>query len=78
MTIQIEDNLVGNQAKIYSVIGQELKTFAVNAKQKTIDLSSLSKSVYVIKIQSNKEIYTSKFIKTKRLCYVVKMQLLFD
>lgn len=63
LTIQIEDNLVGNQAKIYSVIGQELKTFTVNSKQKTIDLSSLSKGVYIIKIQYNKEIYTSKFIK---------------
>jgi beta-glucanase (GH16 family) len=63
LTLQLDDNLVGKQVKIYSVFGQEVDSLTINSALEIIDIYNLSNGVYFIKIQLDKEIHTSKFIK---------------
>lgn len=63
LTIQIDENLVGVEAILYSLLGQKINSFTLNNQQNTIDLSNLSNGIYFIKIESDKGNYASKFIK---------------
>ena len=49
--------------EIINIRGQIVKKMTINDNNKDIDISNLSKGVYIIKIVTNKEIMTKKFIK---------------
>ncbi|KGL64051.1 endonuclease [Polaribacter sp. Hel1_85] len=57
-------NLIKNvNINIYNVLGKLIKTEKVNTNNNSIDISSLSKGVYLVKINSENEIITKKLIK---------------
>lgn len=63
LTLSIPKYLVGKKASLYSIVGQNLKTFTINEVAFTLDVSSLKKGIYFIQISGEKENLTTKFIK---------------
>jgi beta-glucanase (GH16 family) len=57
-TIQIPEQQLGAQATIISIMGQECKTYALNAMQNTIDLAGLRKGIYIVRIESQTGVST--------------------
>jgi len=64
-SLNLTDNLSTEYiARVFDLSGRELKMFNIKASETSIDISSLPKSVYFIKISSGlKEYYFKKFIK---------------
>ena len=48
---------------IINVNGQIIKSFYNNEKEMTIDLRDLSNGIYIVKVMTDKDIITKKFIK---------------
>jgi hypothetical protein len=57
--IQIDENMIGSIATVYNLIGQKIKSFALNA---TIINQTLSKGIYLIQIEINGIKTTKKLI----------------
>jgi len=62
VTIQITEKLLGAQAKIYSLLGQELNSFILE-QQQTFDVSDYQKGIYLFEIKTASETKTFKIIK---------------
>jgi len=52
-----------DKASIYNILGRKVKSFSVNAKTSSLDVSSLSTGVYILKYTSNNVIGSMKFVK---------------
>ncbi len=63
VTIQISDALLGAKATLYSVLGQKLNSFVLNAQQNTFDISNYQKGIYFVKIENAAETKTFQLIK---------------
>ena len=50
-------------ASIYNILGRKVKSFSVNAKTSSLDVSSLSTGIYILKYISNNVVGSMKFIK---------------
>lgn len=61
--IKIADKNLGIQAKIYSILGQELDAFILKEPLNTIDLYSYQKGIYFVKIENERESKTFEIIK---------------
>jgi hypothetical protein len=43
--------------------GQTIHKYSINSKEKKIDISNLSKGIYLIKIKTERGVYSEKIIK---------------
>jgi hypothetical protein len=50
-------------ATIYNVLGKKIKFFTVNAKTSTLDVSGLSRGIYILKYTANNAVGSMKFVK---------------
>jgi hypothetical protein len=50
-------------ATIYNVLGKKIKSFTVNAKTSTLDVSGLSRGIYILKYTANNAVGSMKFVK---------------
>ena len=50
-------------ATIYNVLGKKIKSFTVNAKTSSLDVSGLSRGIYILKYTANNAVGSMKFIK---------------
>jgi hypothetical protein len=50
-------------ATIYNVLGKKVKSFTVNAKTSSLDVSVLSRGIYILKYTANNAVGSMKFIK---------------
>lgn len=57
--IQIDENGIGSKATVYNLLGQKIKAFSLNS---TITNQTLSKGIYLIKIEKNGAKTTKKLI----------------
>ena len=55
-------NVIEN-ATIYSILGKKVKSFTVNATSKSLDVSNLSKGIYILRYTANNAVGSMKFIK---------------
>ena len=58
-TIEIDENMIGSKATVYNLLGQKIKSYALNA---TITNQTLSKGIYLIQIEMNGIKTTKKLI----------------
>ncbi|WP_460219605.1 endonuclease [Psychroserpens sp. MEBiC05023] len=61
-----EVTIVSNQdilAEVYNILGKKITVQKITANQKTLNISSLSKGVYLVKLNSSKGSTTKKLIK---------------
>lgn len=63
LNIKVSDDFIGSQAKIYSILGQELHSSLLNEQQNTFDLSNYKKGIYFVTIESKTGATTYKIIK---------------
>jgi len=63
LNIKVSDDFIGSQAKIYSILGQELATHILDSQQNTFDISTYQNGFYLVKIKTLKGIKTYKFLK---------------
>jgi hypothetical protein len=63
LIINVNEELIGVSAKIYSLLGQELQSLQLRNQQNPIDVSNFKKGIYLIDIESKKGVKTYKFIK---------------
>ncbi len=63
LTIEIEQRFVGINAKIYSILGQEINSVLLNQQQNTIDVSGYQNGIYFVKLETDNGIKTFKFVK---------------
>ena len=61
LTVSASQNI--NNIEIYNVVGQQIKNSVLNTPQKHIDVSDLSKGLYLINIFIDDTVSTHKFIK---------------
>ena len=50
-------------ATIYNVLGKKIKSFTVNAKTSSLDVSALSRGIYILKYTANNAVGSMKFVK---------------
>ena len=62
-TLKIGSKNQETQAKIYSILGQEMDTFILKEPLNTIDISGYQKGIYFIKVKNEKETKTFEIIK---------------
>ena len=64
-TIQLPTNLFGTNVKatIYSVLGQELKSFVQTEPQMVVDISHYEKGIYLVRLEAKNKITSYKIIK---------------
>jgi beta-glucanase (GH16 family) len=63
LTIKISEKNIGVQAKIYSILGQELNSSILKELINTIDLSCYQKGIYFVKIKNESGTKTFEIIK---------------
>ena len=63
LIIETNNNLLGINAKIFSILGQEIKSVFLNEQQNSIDVSNFQKGIYLVKIETVDGIKTFKIIK---------------
>lgn len=56
------DNII-SKVSIYNILGKQVKNIQINEKSKNIDVSNLSKGVYMIKYTVDNTVGSSKFMK---------------
>ena len=61
INIQLQNNDSVESIEVYSLLGKKINI--LNQNKNRLDISHLSKGVYVIKIQGSRKSYTKKFIK---------------
>ncbi|NOZ35243.1 MAG: T9SS type A sorting domain-containing protein [Chlorobi bacterium] len=60
--INLKSEKIINSVNIFDINGRQVNFFNVNSKQKSLDLSSLAKGVYILKIKTQGNIVTKKII----------------
>jgi beta-glucanase (GH16 family) len=63
LNLKIQDNLIGSQITIYSILGQELNSYILNTEETNLDVSHYQNGIYLLKIYTNSGIQTYKIIK---------------
>ena len=63
LIIETNNNLLGINAKIYSILGQEINSVFLNEQQNSIDVSHFQNGIYIVKIETLDGIKTFKIIK---------------
>lgn len=63
LIIETNNNLLGINAKIYSILGQEINSVFLNEQQNSIDVSHFQNGIYIVKIETVDGIKTFKIIK---------------
>jgi hypothetical protein len=63
LNLKIQDNQIGSQITIYSILGQELNSYILNTEETILDISHYQNGIYLLKINTNSGIQTYKFIK---------------
>ncbi len=63
VAIKIPAYLVGTNAVIYSLLGQELDMFTIDSKETSLDMSLYDSGVYFLKFESNLGVTTKQIIK---------------
>ena len=63
LSLRIAENQIGNRVSIYSILGQELNSYILNAEETILDVSNYQNGIYLLKIEGNSGIKTYKFIK---------------
>jgi beta-glucanase (GH16 family) len=63
LNLKIQDNQIGSQVIIYSILGQELNSYILNTEETSLVISHYKKGIYLLKINTNSGIQTYKFIK---------------
>ena len=63
LNLKIQDNQIGSQIIIYSILGQELNSYILNTEETNLDVSHYQNGIYLLKIYTNWGIQTYKFIK---------------
>jgi beta-glucanase (GH16 family) len=63
ISLRIAENQIGNRVSIYSILGQELNSYILNAEETILDVSNYQNGIYLLKIEGNSGIKTYKFIK---------------
>ena len=62
-TLNISAKNTIENATIYNVLGKKIKSFTVNAKTSSLDVSGLSRGIYILKYTANNAVGSMKFIK---------------
>lgn len=63
--IKTNDGIEIHKMRLYSILGQEIRTWETNNKinsEEKLNVGKLSKNVYIIKVETNKGKYTKKLI----------------
>ena len=63
LNLIIQDSKIGCSAKIYTLLGQELKSYRLNNNYTVIDVSDYENGIYLLKIEASSGIKTYKIIK---------------
>jgi beta-glucanase (GH16 family) len=63
LNVKVKENQIGNQVAIYSLLGQELNSYILNAEETILDVSKYQNGIYLLKIDTNSGIQTYRFIK---------------
>jgi beta-glucanase (GH16 family) len=63
LSLKIPRNQIGNQVTIYSILGQELDSYILNAEETILDVSKYQNGIYLLKIDANSGIQSYRFIK---------------
>jgi beta-glucanase (GH16 family) len=63
LNLKIQDNQIGSQITIYSILGQELNSYILNTEETILDVSHYQNGIYLLKINTDSGIQTYKFIK---------------
>jgi hypothetical protein len=62
-TLNISAKNTIENATIYNVLGKKIKSFTVNAKTSSLDVSGLSRGIYILKYTANNAVGSMKFVK---------------
>jgi hypothetical protein len=62
-TLNISAKNTIESATIYNVLGKKVKSFTVNAKTSSLDVSGLSRGIYILKYTANNAVGSTKFVK---------------
>ncbi len=63
LTIEIPHDYLGMNAKVYSILGQEISTIILNQQQNNIDFSTYRSGIYFIRMETGGAMKTLKFLK---------------
>jgi beta-glucanase (GH16 family) len=63
LTLQISNQLIGIEAKIYSILGQEVDVFFLNEIKNSKDISHFQQGIYFVKLENDTGIKTFKIVK---------------
>ena len=63
LNLRIAENHIGNRVTIFSVLGQELNSYILNTEETILDVSHYQNGIYLLKINTNSDIQTYKFVK---------------
>lgn len=63
LTLKTNENLLGSNVSVCSLLGQELDTFTLNSNETTLDLTHYQNGIYILKVNSQMGIQNYKFIK---------------
>ncbi|MDC0177032.1 T9SS type A sorting domain-containing protein [Polaribacter sp.] len=62
-TLNISAKNTIESATIYNVLGKKVKSFTVNANTSSLDVSGLSRGIYILKYTANNAVGSMKFVK---------------
>ena len=63
LIIKNTENTIGSTIKVYSILGQELKSFVLDTTETILDVSNYQNGIYFVQINTNLGIQNYKFIK---------------
>ena len=63
LNLRIAENQIGNRVTIFSVLGQELNSYILNTEETILDVSHYQNGIYLLKINTNSDIQSYKFVK---------------
>ena len=63
LTIKIPNLYAVTNAAIYSLTGSKVKIFSIKQTTQNLDISSLNKGIYFLKVENNKKVETFKIVK---------------
>jgi beta-glucanase (GH16 family) len=55
LIIEMPENSLGTKVKIYSLLGQELNSYFLNEGQNSLDFSTYTSGIYIVKVESDDE-----------------------
>jgi hypothetical protein len=63
LTVRLFNDKPAGEIRIYNLLGQQYRALTISGDHTTIDVSDLSKGIYIMYLATDKNIYRQKFIK---------------